>query len=84
MTKESHGVLMYLCKFLSHIATYKELNKMSAENLSMVFGHNFLREKADSSAEEILNSSAKVQRFVSILLENVDWFFGDSVFKIQI
>ena len=56
---------------------YKDINKMSAENLSMIFGHNFMRSEPSPNPEQVLRTSAQVQRYIAILVDNSEWFFSD-------
>ena len=83
MSPDNYHVLKYLCEFLAKIADYKEINKMSAENLSMIFGHNFMRSETNPSPEKILATSAQVQRYIAILVDNCEWFFGKRLDEMQ-
>lgn len=74
---ESHrNTVMFLVTFLQRMAANESSNKMSINNLSMIFSPSFLRCPSDDP-KAVLNNAKSEQSFVKILLENSKYSIED-------
>jgi len=53
--KENYVLLCRLCRFLLSVSQHKDVNKMSPDNLAIVFAPNLLRPKEDMASQSILS-----------------------------
>lgn len=66
-------VLEYLIRHLRRISKNREVNKMAATNLALIFSVGLLRpEKEDMS--NIVNTNLQT-RVIEAIIQLVDWFF---------
>ncbi|XP_076309682.1 rho GTPase-activating protein 44-like [Tachypleus tridentatus] len=75
--------LRYIIKFLAKLATYAEVNKMSPQNIAIVFGPNLIWGPDQDSMQFGMNMS--VANIHSIIVDSLvtyaDWFFpGETKF----
>ncbi|KAI9207976.1 Rho GTPase activation protein, partial [Polychytrium aggregatum] len=66
--------LKFLCEHLFKVAENREVNKMSIQNLSIIFAPNILRSADNSLAREMLDMNAKCAVMMT-LIEYVKWIF---------
>lgn len=65
-------VLSYLCEFLMKVQQHSDVNKMTINNLAVVFGPNFLADKNDDNPME---SSSLLSKVAVMLIENYKEIF---------
>ncbi|XP_003388212.1 PREDICTED: rho GTPase-activating protein 1-like isoform X2 [Amphimedon queenslandica] len=65
----NYKIMKYLLEFIAKVLAHEEQNKMSANNLSIVFGPNLLWSKNEVAT---LNSMSEINRFTSIIFTNPD------------
>ncbi len=79
------STLKFLCQHLSRIAEASHVNRMSARNLSIVFGPTLLRPPSNTSPDialaRALADMPQQCQIVEHLIEQWEWVFGPIEFE---
>lgn len=76
---ENRNLLKHIALFLKIITDHEEVNKMSAKNLSTVFGPNLLRFPDNNDIQMIIRDAPRLAAVTSTLIENAPEIFCDRV-----
>ena len=79
MPKPNYYLLYRLASFLYRVSLSEGKNKMSINNLALVFGPNLLRYPTND-VMEIMRRSPKVTLVISIIIQHYSEIFSDLVF----
>ena len=76
LPQENLSILAYLCRFLTTLSLHKELNKMDASNISVVFGPNLMRPRTEcTDMNQAFAIMSKTKVLVEILIDQSDAIF---------
>uniref|UniRef100_A0A7S3D9M7 Rho GTPase activating protein n=1 Tax=Palpitomonas bilix TaxID=652834 RepID=A0A7S3D9M7_9EUKA len=77
LAQENHQLLRYLFAFLHDVSLECETNKMSAENLAIVFSPNLFHDNTEAAAAAMIFGGArKGEKAVKAMIENFEVAFG--------
>lgn len=80
MPKSHSSNFRYLIKFLSKLAQYSEMNKMTPTNIAIVLGPNLLWAKNEGiPADLAAATSVHVVTIIDPIIQHADWFFPDEL-----
>lgn len=80
MPKSHSSNFRYLIKFLSKLAQYSEMNKMTPTNIAIVLGPNLLWAKNEGiPADLAAATSVHVVTIIDPIIQHADWFFPDDL-----
>ncbi|XP_078274033.1 rho GTPase-activating protein 17-like isoform X6 [Rhinoraja longicauda] len=80
MPKSHSSNFRYLIKFLSKLAQYSEMNKMTHSNIAIVLGPNLLWAKNEGiPADLAAATSVHVVTIIEPFIQHADWFFPDDL-----
>ncbi|XP_069785077.1 rho GTPase-activating protein 17a isoform X5 [Narcine bancroftii] len=80
MPKSHSSNFRYLIKFLSKLAQYSELNKMTPSNIAIVLGPNLLWAKNEGMLADLAAAtSVHAVTIVEPIIQHADWFFPDDL-----
>ncbi|XP_026473973.1 rho GTPase-activating protein 92B-like isoform X2 [Ctenocephalides felis] len=83
LPEQNYENLRYLIKFLAELARNENHNKMSVQNIAIVFAPNLLKSNEDDELLNVMSSAAARTSVIETLLRHVDYFFpGDVNFYI--
>uniref|UniRef100_UPI00398F8489 rho GTPase-activating protein 17-like isoform X6 n=1 Tax=Pristiophorus japonicus TaxID=55135 RepID=UPI00398F8489 len=80
MPKANSSNFRYLIKFLSKLAQYSDINKMTPSNIAIVLGPNLLWAKNEGALADLAAAtSVHVVTIIEPIIQHADWFFPDDV-----
>ncbi|XP_067859109.1 rho GTPase-activating protein 17a isoform X5 [Heptranchias perlo] len=80
MPKLNSSNFRYLIKFLSKLAQYSDINKMTPSNIAIVLGPNLLWAKNEGVLADLAAAtSVHVVTIIEPILQHADWFFPDDL-----
>ncbi|KAF0980681.1 hypothetical protein FDP41_013164 [Naegleria fowleri] len=71
-----YTTLKMLCEFLHLVSQNSKVNKMTADNLAIVFAPNILRERGELDVMDLMRHSKWINHLTKTLIENTDYIFG--------
>ncbi|XP_046853723.1 rho GTPase-activating protein 24-like isoform X2 [Xenia sp. Carnegie-2017] len=66
--KTSYNLLKYLCRFLNQVHENSKENKMTADNLALVFGPNILSPESEADPHVLMESSTMITKLTKIFI----------------
>ncbi|XP_028406785.1 rho GTPase-activating protein 24-like isoform X2 [Dendronephthya gigantea] len=66
--KTSFNLLKYLCRFLHEVHEHSFENKMTADNLALVFGPNILSPESEADPQLLMESSTLISKLTKIFI----------------
>ncbi|XP_059835871.1 rho GTPase-activating protein 17a isoform X6 [Hypanus sabinus] len=80
MPKSHSSNFRYLIKFLSKLAQYSEMNKMTPSNIAIVLGPNLLWAKNEGMLADLAAAtSVHMVTIIEPIIQHADWFFPDDL-----
>ncbi|XP_067912096.1 rho GTPase-activating protein 17-like isoform X1 [Heterodontus francisci] len=80
MPKLNSSNFRYLIKFLSKLAQYSDINKMTPSNIAIVLGPNLLWAKNEGTLADLAAAtSVHVVTIIEPIIQHADWFFPDDL-----
>ncbi|XP_051878326.1 rho GTPase-activating protein 17a isoform X2 [Pristis pectinata] len=80
MPKSHSSNFRYLIKFLSKLAQYSEMNKMTPSNIAIVLGPNLLWAKNEGMLADLAAAtSVHMVTIIEPIIQHADWFFPDEL-----
>ena len=77
LPKVNYNLLKHLCQFLSKVASFTDINKMTALNLATVFGPNIIRHpQMEDNPEIFMLTTADISQQLAFMLIN----YSDQIF----
>jgi hypothetical protein len=76
LPQENQLCLEYLMRFLHRITQFSEVNKMTADNLAIVFAPNILRPKENSDSLAVMQEMQPSISCVSTIIAEINQLFG--------
>ena len=74
LPEENQIILKYLCAFLARVVEFSSVNKMSKENLGIVFGPNLIRSR-NQDASAIVTDNAIINEITKTFIEDYKALF---------
>ncbi|KAG2393135.1 hypothetical protein C9374_009712 [Naegleria lovaniensis] len=71
-----YTTLKMLCEFLHLVSQNSKSNKMTADNLAIVFAPNILRERGELDVMDLMRHAKWINHLTKTLIENTDYIFG--------
>jgi len=75
--KENLSLLRYLCEFLKNVASLSDVNKMTSENLAIVFAPNLIRPLVDTP-QSMLTEMPVTISIMGTFITSCEEIFGKS------
>ncbi|CAB3998928.1 rho GTPase-activating 24 isoform X1 [Paramuricea clavata] len=66
--KSNFNLLKYLCRFLHQVHEHSVENKMTADNLALVFGPNILSPESEADPQMLMESSTLISKLTKIFI----------------
>lgn len=84
LPEQNYENLRYLVKFLAELARNESHNKMSVQNIAIVFAPNLLKSNEDNELLNVMSTTAARASIIETLLRYADYFFpGDINFYMK-
>jgi len=74
----NRNVLHYLCEFLHQLAIYQDVNKMTEDNIAIVFSPNLLKSKTETMQSLMADASLLIM-VVSAMIRFAPYLFAEQV-----
>jgi len=76
LPKENFGLLRYLVRFLYLVSSHSSVNKMTVDNIAIVFAPNLLRPAVETPESMLMEMPASIS-VISTLIDKYQVIFGD-------